>query len=137
MWWGFLDFRFIFEWKKHMDLVHGSWTTVVLVHGGLSQGWPKGCTRARPSGRSEARRLVGDGATQREKNGESVSGLTGAREALWQPGDGGEEVVVEALDAGDAWVWREEKEDGDRCGGGRQSRRNAHPGSRGGEAAGR
>jgi hypothetical protein len=34
------------------------------------------------------------------------------RVAVWRPGDGGEEVAVEALGAGDAWVWREEKEGG-------------------------
>jgi hypothetical protein len=40
---------------------------------------------------------------------ESVSGLTRVRVAVWRPGDGGEEVAVEALGVGDAWVWREEK----------------------------
>jgi hypothetical protein len=43
--------------------------------------------------------------------------------------------VVEALGAGRAWARIEEKEDGERCGGGRRSRCGAHLGSRGGEAA--
>jgi hypothetical protein len=87
-------------------------------------------------GHSGARRLTGDGATEREEHEESISDLTGARAVAWRPGNGGEEVAVEALGAGGAWAWREEKEDGERCGGGWQSRRGAHPSSRGGEAIG-
>jgi hypothetical protein len=37
---------------------------------------------------------------------------------------------------GGSWVWREEKEDGERCGGAWRTRRGAHPGLRGGEAVG-
>jgi hypothetical protein len=44
-------------------------------------------------------------------------------------------MVEEVLSAGGAWARREEKEDGERCGGGRQSRGGTHLGSRGGEAA--
>jgi hypothetical protein len=59
-------------------------------------------TRARPNGCSRARRLAGDGATERGQPGESISGLTGAWAAVWRPGDSGEEVAVEALSASDA-----------------------------------
>jgi hypothetical protein len=57
--------------------------------------------------------------TGRGVHGESISGLTRVRAAVWQPGDGGEEMVEEALGAGSAHVRREEKERGERCGGGR------------------
>jgi hypothetical protein len=43
-------------------------------------------------------------------------------------------MTEEALSVGGAWARREEKGDGERCGGGRQSRRGAHPGSKGGRA---
>jgi hypothetical protein len=39
--------------------------------------------------RSGAWWLTGDGVTEREEHGESISGLTGARAAACQPGDGG------------------------------------------------
>jgi hypothetical protein len=39
---------------------------------------------------------------------------------FWRPGDGGEEVVVEALNVGGSWEWREEMKSGERCSGGRQ-----------------
>jgi hypothetical protein len=77
-------------------------------------------------------------AHRREEHGESVSGLTVAWAAMWQPGDVGEEVAMEALGAGSAWAWREEK-DGERCGGGwvmTIGEGSAQPGSRGGEAVG-
>jgi hypothetical protein len=32
-------------------------------------------------------------------HGESISGLTGARAAVWRPGDGGKETTEEALGA--------------------------------------
>jgi hypothetical protein len=51
---------------------------------------------------------------------ESISGLTGAWAEGWRPGDGVEETAEEALGAGSAWAWREEKESGERCGGGRR-----------------
>jgi hypothetical protein len=62
-------------------------------------------------------------ARQRWCNGEtgaqeSISGLTGARAAVWRPGDGGEEMVEEVLGVGGAWARREEKESGERCSGG-------------------
>jgi hypothetical protein len=75
--------------------------------------------RARPNGYSGAWWLTGNGATEREEHGESVSSLTGARVVAWRPSNGGEEVVVEALSASGAWARKEEKEDGERCGGGR------------------
>jgi hypothetical protein len=118
-WRGFLDFGLIFEWKKHMDWVHGSWTAMALIHGGLGHGWPKRLTGARPSSHSGARRLTGEGAIEREEHGESVSGLTEARAVVRRSFDGGEEVVVESFSAGGAWARREEKEDEERCGGGR------------------
>jgi hypothetical protein len=80
----------------------------------------KELTEAWPSGRSGARRHTDDGATERGEHEESISGLTGVRAAVWRPGDGGEEAAVVALDGGGARAWREEKESGERCGGGRQ-----------------
>jgi hypothetical protein len=52
-------------------------------------------------------------------HGESISGLTGAWATVWRPGDSGEETVEEVLGVGSAWARREEKESGERCGGGR------------------
>jgi hypothetical protein len=69
-------------------------------------------------GRFRARRLIGDGTTEREENKESISGLTGVWAVVWRPGDDGEEVVVEAVGAGSTWAWREENEHVERCGGG-------------------
>jgi hypothetical protein len=71
---------------------------------------------ARPSGRSGTRWLAGGGTAGRGVHGESISGLTGARAAVWRPGDGGKETTEEALGAGIAWEWRDEKESGERCG---------------------
>jgi hypothetical protein len=84
-----------------------------LVHSGLGHGRLKGLARARPSGRSGARWLTGNGATEREEHGESVSGLTRVRAVAWQLGDDGEETVEEVLSVGTSWAWREEKEDGE------------------------
>jgi hypothetical protein len=92
---------------------------MALIHGGLGHGWPKRLTGARPSSYSGARRLTGEGAIEREEHGESVSGLTEARAVVRRSFDGGEEVVVESFSAGGAWARREEKEDEERCGGGR------------------
>jgi hypothetical protein len=47
--------------------------------------------RSLASGHSGARKLAGGGATKRGKRGELGSGLTGARAALWRPGDSGAE----------------------------------------------
>jgi hypothetical protein len=55
-------------------------------------------------------------ATGRGVHRESISGLTGARVAVWRAGNGGEETTEEALGAGNAWARRDEKESGERCG---------------------
>jgi hypothetical protein len=44
------------------------------------------------SGHSRAQKLVGGGTTERGEHGELGSGLTGARAAVWRPGDGREMV---------------------------------------------
>jgi hypothetical protein len=49
------------------------------------------------SGRSGAPKLAGGGTKWRGKHGELGSGLTGARAALWRPGDGGAEREAAAL----------------------------------------
>jgi hypothetical protein len=59
----------------------------------LGQGDGDDLAGAQPNGSSGARRLTDDGIMEREKHGESVSGLTRAQAAVWRPGDGGEEVV--------------------------------------------
>jgi hypothetical protein len=41
-------------------------------------------------------------------HGESISGLTGARAAVWRPGDDGEEMAEEALNADGTWAQRRE-----------------------------
>jgi hypothetical protein len=69
------------------------------AHGGLAMAGRRGLTGARPNGRSGARWLTGGGAMGRGVHGESTSGLTGARAAVWWPVDGGEETAEEALDA--------------------------------------
>jgi hypothetical protein len=89
-----------------------------MDHGGagprwtLDRGVSDDLTRARPRGHSRSRQLVGDGATEREEHGESISDFTGAQAAAWRLGDGGEKMVEEVLSAGSAWVWREEKRRG-------------------------
>jgi hypothetical protein len=65
-------------------------------------------------------RLAGGGATVRGVYGRSTSGLTRAWAAVWRPGDSGEEMAEEELGAGGTWVQREEKESGERYGGGRR-----------------
>jgi hypothetical protein len=74
----------------------------------LGQGVGDDLTRARPSGRSGAWWLIGDGATEREGHEESISGFTEARAAAWRPGNDGEEMAEEVLGAGGAWARREE-----------------------------
>jgi hypothetical protein len=51
---------------------------------------------------------------------ESISGLTAAQVMAWRPGDDVEQVAVVVLSEGSVWAQREEKEDEERCGGGRQ-----------------
>jgi hypothetical protein len=46
--------------------------------------------RRMASGHSGARKLAGGGTTKRREHGELGSGLTGARAAVWRPGDGRE-----------------------------------------------
>jgi hypothetical protein len=83
--------------------------------------WPaRELDAARPSSRSGARWPTGGGTTGRGVHGESISGLTGARAAVWRPGDGGEETVEVVLSVGNAQARREEKESGEMCGGGRR-----------------
>jgi hypothetical protein len=71
---------------------------------------------ARSCGCSGAQWLTRGGATGRGVHGECILGLTEAQATMWRPGDGGEETTEEALDAGSAWAWREDKESGKRCG---------------------
>jgi hypothetical protein len=92
-------------------MARGPWAAP--VHGGLGNGWLKGLAGAQPSGRSGGCQLTDGGTTEKGLHGESISGLTGARAATWRPGDDGEEVAG-------AWARREEKEDGERSGGGRR-----------------
>jgi hypothetical protein len=62
-----------------------AWTEsmAALVHGRQGLGRPKRLTGAQLSGRSRARWITDDGATEREEHGESISGLTGARVVAW------------------------------------------------------
>jgi hypothetical protein len=73
---------------------------------------------ARPCGHSGAWALADGGAIKRGGHGDPGSGLTKARAAMKWPGNGGEENVEEALGAGSSWARREEKDSGERCGGG-------------------
>jgi hypothetical protein len=56
--------------------------------------------RSMASGHSSARKLTSRGATDRGVHGELDSGLTGARSAVWRPGDGGE--MAEEGELGDS-----------------------------------
>jgi hypothetical protein len=98
--------------------VYAAWTTGTPVHRGqasivvrrssLELGlWPLWGTVAQRRWR------------HRERGGWGVHlGANWARAVAWRPSDSGEEVAVEELDAGGALARREEKEDGDSCGGG-------------------
>jgi hypothetical protein len=68
------------------------------------------------SGRSSALKLTGGGAIERGEHGKLGSGLTGARAAVWRPGDGSAEPEAAALGESDARAWREEKRGWERCG---------------------
>jgi hypothetical protein len=46
--------------------------------------------RSMAFGHAGAQKLTGGGTTGRGEHGELGSGLTGARVAVWRPGDGGE-----------------------------------------------
>jgi hypothetical protein len=78
-----------FNRKITVDSVHYPWTTGTSVHGGLAMAGQRGLTGARW--------LIGGGTTGRGVHGESTSGLTGARAAVWRSVDGGEEMTEEAL----------------------------------------
>jgi hypothetical protein len=54
----FLETGFIFEWKKHMDSVHGSWTGAALAHGGPRSMGRRWLVGAWHHGRSGARNLT-------------------------------------------------------------------------------
>jgi hypothetical protein len=102
--------------------IRWTWSTIsgplrVPVHDGLGPSQSKGLAGARPSSHSRARRPTGGGTAERAVYGESISGLTEAREAAWRPRDGGEEVAEEALGVGSAWAQREEMKSGERCSG--------------------
>jgi hypothetical protein len=58
---------------------------------------------------------------ERGESGESISSLTRARAAVWQPGDGGKEVAVVALGADGALAREEENDTGRIRGGGWRS----------------
>jgi hypothetical protein len=90
-----------FNRKITVDSVHHPWTAGTSVHGGLAMAGQRGLTGAQW--------LIGGGATGRGVHGESTSGLTGARAAVWRLVGGGEETAEEALGAGGAWARREEK----------------------------
>jgi hypothetical protein len=83
------------------------------------QGRQRWLIGAQPRGHSGARPLAGRGAVERGGHRDPGLGLIGARVAVRPPGDGGEEMAEEALSAGSARERREEKESGERCGGGR------------------
>jgi hypothetical protein len=76
--------------------------------------------RAQPRSHSRAWELIGGGATERGGHRDPGSSLTRAWAAVRRLGDGGEEMVEEALGVGSARAWREEKENGEMCGGGRR-----------------
>jgi hypothetical protein len=101
-----------------------AWTSAGVAgprfHRGLHSGRQQGLAGAQHNGRSGARWLTGNGAMEKGARGESVSGLTGARTAVWRPGDSCKEAGAVALGVGGASVWEEEKESGRRCGGGRR-----------------
>jgi hypothetical protein len=59
---------------------------------------------------------LSSGTTERGLHRELDGPLTRDRVAARGPGDGGEEMLEEALGAGSAWVQREEKGSGERCG---------------------
>jgi hypothetical protein len=66
----------------------GSWTSAGVAdpqfHCGLHSGRRQGPIVAQPNDRSGARWLTGDGAVEKGARGEFISGLTGARVAVWR-----------------------------------------------------
>jgi hypothetical protein len=88
-----------FSTDKFVDRVHVSvdrpgvlgppWTDGGTDRGGAGARWHTHWSSV--SGRSDAPNLAGGGAKGREEHGELGSSLTGARVALWRPGDGGAE----------------------------------------------
>jgi hypothetical protein len=93
-------------------------------HGGagprwtLDRGVSDDLTKARTRGHSRSRQLVGDGATEREEHGESISDFTREQAAAWRSGDGDEKMVEEVLSAGQRLgVERREEKRGECAGG--------------------
>jgi hypothetical protein len=88
-----------FSTDKFVDRVHVSvdrpgvlgppWNDGSADRGGA--GARRRAHRSLAFGRSGVPKLTGGGAKGREEHGEHGSGLTGARAALWRPGDGGAE----------------------------------------------
>jgi hypothetical protein len=66
-----------------------------MVHCGLTAARTEGAGarsrahRSTASSRSDAPKLTGGGAKEKEEHGEFDSGLTGARAVVWRLGDGG------------------------------------------------
>jgi hypothetical protein len=72
------------------------------------------------SGRSVAPKLTDRGAKEREEHGEFGSGLTGARAAVWRPGDGDGAKRSRELGGEGFQRWRGEEKGSVRCSGGRR-----------------
>jgi hypothetical protein len=76
-----------------------------------TEAWWHAC-QSKASGHSRARELTGGVEKGRGEHRAPVSVLTGARAAVWWPGDGDEAVVEEKLDGDNAQALREGKRGG-------------------------
>jgi hypothetical protein len=107
--WGFIFQRI----KLWTGSTHGEPGRARTVHRGPIVAQTEGDEARRrahwstASGRSGALKLTGGGTIERGEHGELGSGLTGARPAVWRPGDGGAESEAAALGESDARAWRE------------------------------